>query len=74
MVLVDTSALMFRIHFGYGSKSRLRSNSDEDTTVVFGVISNIINLLTLNPPPTHLAVVFDSYGRTSAEQPKTFRC
>lgn len=39
----------------------------EDTTVLFGFMSTLLNLLELIPPPTHFAVVFDARG-------KTFRC
>lgn len=36
----------------------------EDTTVLFGFLSTLLNLLELAPPPTHFAVVFDSPGKT----------
>lgn len=39
----------------------------DDTTVLFGFLSTLLNLLELVPPPTHFAVVFDARG-------KTFRC
>jgi len=36
----------------------------EDTTVLFGFLSTLLNLLELVPPPTHFAVVFDARGKT----------
>ena len=42
-------------------------SAGEDTTVLFGFLNTLLNLLELAPPPTHFAVVFDAPG-------KNFRC
>ncbi|EFN53820.1 hypothetical protein CHLNCDRAFT_136540 [Chlorella variabilis] len=36
----------------------------EDTTVLFGFLNTLLNLLGLVPPPTHFAVVLDARGKT----------
>jgi hypothetical protein len=45
----------------------LSLRAGEDTTVLFGFLNTLLNLLELSPPPTHFAVVLDAPG-------KTFRC
>lgn len=49
----------------------------EDTTVLFGFLSTLLNLLELVPPPTHFAVVFDSPGknfRQGCRRPREAAC
>ena len=72
LVLVDASALMYRMHFGHSSDMRLSSKGGEDTTIVYGFLNTVINLLMLTPPPTHFAVAFDS-GTTFRQGGKSFR-
>ena len=36
----------------------------EDTTVVYVFLNMLLNLLALEPPPTHFAVVFDAAGKS----------
>ena len=36
----------------------------EDTSVLFGFLNTLLNLLELSPPPTHFAVVCDARGKT----------
>jgi 5'-3' exonuclease len=64
LVLVDATALMFRMHFGFGIGSRLETSQGEDTSIAYGVVNVLLNLLELQPPPTHFAVVFDAAGKT----------
>lgn len=64
MILTDAMALLYRSHFAFGPDHRLRNSAGEDTTVVFGFFSTLLSLLELQPPPTHLAVVFDASGKT----------
>ncbi len=67
LVLVDTLALMYRIHFGYGSKARLTTrHGDEtvDTTIVYGMLDVIIRLMEIQPAPTHFAMVVDMAAKT----------
>ena len=59
-------ALLYRAHFGFNTM-RLANAAGEDTSVAYGLVGTLLNLLELAPPPTHLAVVFDAAG-------KTFRC
>lgn len=63
LILVDATALMFRMHFGFGI-SRLETSHGEDTTIAYGFVNVLLNLLELYPPPTHFAVVFDAAGKT----------
>ena len=64
LVLVDTLALMYRIHFGYGTKGRLSGPDGVDTTIVYGMLDVIIRLLEIQPPPTHFAMVVDMAAKT----------
>lgn len=64
MILTDAMALLYRSHFAFASSHRLRTSAGEDTTVIFGFLATLLSLLELNPPPTHLAVVFDASGKT----------
>ena len=73
LVLVDANALMYRMHFGHGIDMRLSSKGGEDTTIVYGFIKTILNLLSLSPPPTHFAVVFDSRNAAYGHGGITFR-
>ncbi len=63
LVLVDAMALLYRAHFGFGAM-RLATTAGEDTSVAYGLIGMLLNLLELVPPPTHFAVVFDAAGKT----------
>ena len=56
-------ALLYRGHFGF-KDVRLSSNLGEDTSILYGFVRTLLNLLQLSPPPTHLAVVFDAAGKT----------
>ena len=56
-------ALLYRAHFGFGAM-RLANAVGEDTSVAYGLVGTMLNLLELAPPPTHLAVVFDAAGKT----------
>lgn len=56
-------ALLYRAHFGFNTM-RLANAAGEDTSVAYGLVSTLLNLLELAPPPTHLAVVFDAAGKT----------
>jgi hypothetical protein len=67
MVLVDALPLLYKAHFAFPPDSRLRSTTGVDTTVLYIVLNMLLNLLSLSPPPTHFAVVFDAAG-------KNFRC
>lgn len=64
LILVDTLALMYRIHYGYGSKARLTAPDGQDTTIVYGMLDVIIRLLEIKPPPTHFAMVVDMAAKT----------
>lgn len=64
MILTDAMALLYRSHFAFGPDHRLRNSKGEDTTVVFGFLSTLLSLLELQPPPTHVVVVFDASGKT----------
>ncbi|KAK9867259.1 hypothetical protein WJX84_011798 [Apatococcus fuscideae] len=64
LILVDTLALMYRIHFGYGSRARLTAPGGEDTTIVYGMLDVIIRLMEIQPPPTHFAMVVDMAAKT----------
>lgn len=64
MILTDAMALLYRAHFAFGPDHRLRNSAGEDTTVIFGFLSTVLSLLELDPAPTHLAVIFDAYGKT----------
>lgn len=64
MILTDAMALLYRSHYAFSEAHRLRNAAGEDTTVLFGFLSTLLNLLELAPPPTHFAVVFDSPGKT----------
>ncbi|KAK9819264.1 hypothetical protein WJX81_000182 [Elliptochloris bilobata] len=63
LILVDAMALLYRAHFGFG-QMRLANAAGEDTSVTYGLIGTLLNLLELVPPPTHLAIVFDAAGKT----------
>eukprot|EP00884_Botryococcus_braunii_P018141 jgi/Botrbrau1/500/Bobra.110_2s0130.1 len=63
LILVDAGALMFRMHFGFGT-ARLNSSSGEDTSIAYGFLNVILGMLELRPPPTHFAVIFDAPGKT----------
>lgn len=67
--------MMYRMHFGYGINidRRLTSELGEDTTIVYGFLNAVLNLLTLHPPPTHFAAAFDSGGSAAGHSGKTFR-
>ena len=56
-------ALLYRAHFGFNTM-RLANAAGEDTSVAYGLVGTLLNLLELAPPPTHLAVVFDAAGKT----------
>ena len=56
-------ALLYRAHFGFNTM-RLANAAGEDTSVAYGLVGTLLNLLELTPPPTHLAVVFDAAGKT----------
>lgn len=75
LMLVDASSMMYRMHFGYGINidRRLTSELGEDTTIVYGFLNAVLNLLTLHPPPTHFAAAFDSGGSAAGHSGKTFR-
>lgn len=62
-MLVDATALMYRMHFGFGT-GRLSTEKGEDTSIAYGFVGVILSLLELCPPPTHLVVVFDAAGKT----------
>ena len=63
LILVDAMALLYRAHFGFNTM-RLANAAGEDTSVAYGLVGTLLNLLELAPPPTHLAVVFDAAGKT----------
>lgn len=66
LILIDTHALMFRFHHSYGKL--LQSETGEKTSISYGVMKTLLDLLeTVNPPLTHLAVIMDAPG-------KNFRC
>lgn len=60
---MDAMALLYRAHFGFNTM-RLANAAGEDTSVAYGLVGTLLNLLELAPPPTHLAVVFDAAGKT----------
>ena len=64
-MLIDAHALMFRFHHAYGKL--LQSEAGEQTSISFGVMRTLLDMLEVNPPPSHLAIVMDAPG-------KTFRC
>ena len=63
MVVVDAMPLLYKAHFAFPADARLRNNSGLDTTVTYVFLNMLLNLLSLEPPPTHLAVVFDAAGK-----------
>lgn len=64
MILTDAMALLYRSHFAFSDAHRLRNAAGRDTTVLFGFLNTLLNLLELSPPPTHFAVVLDAPGKT----------
>lgn len=64
MILTDAMALLYRSHYAFSDAHRLRNAAGEDTTVLFGFLNTLLNLLELSPPPTHFAVVLDAPGKT----------
>ena len=55
-------ALLFRAHFGF-SDVRLATQTGEDTSILFGFVGTLLNLLE-ELEPTHLGVIFDAAGKT----------
>lgn len=60
---MDAMALLYRSHFAFGPDARLRTSSGEDTSVLFGFLNTLLNILELQPHPTHFAVIFDAPGK-----------
>ena len=60
---MDAHALLYRFHFAYGPKL-LTDGQGRDTSIAYGFLQTLLTLLELQPPPTHMAVVFDAKGKT----------
>jgi len=71
LVLVDAFALLYRVHHGFKPEHRLRTSEGLDTTIVYGFLKILLAVMEQAPPPTHLAVVFDS--GSGGLKGKTFR-
>ncbi|KAK9829640.1 hypothetical protein WJX72_007035 [[Myrmecia] bisecta] len=67
LVLVDAMSFIYRAHHGYGS-TRLMSDAGVDTTIIYTFVSAVLALLELQPPPTHIACVFDAPGKTFSSE------
>ncbi len=63
LILLDAFALLYRSHFGW-KDVRLNAKTGEDTGILFAFVRTVFDLLELEPPPTHFAVVFDAAGHT----------
>ncbi len=63
LVLLDAYALLYRSHFGM-KDVRLSTKTGEDTSILFAFLRVLLDLLELEPPPTHFAIVFDAAGST----------
>jgi DNA polymerase-1 len=63
MILMDAMALLYRSHFAFGPDARLRTSTGEDTSALFGFLNTLLNILELQPHPTHFAVIFDAPGK-----------
>ena len=57
--------MLFRFHFAYGGV--LSTSSGENTSIEYGFLKQLLRLLSIDPAPTHMVVVFDAPG-------KNFRC
>ena len=70
-MLIDVHAIMFRIHFSsYGGV--LQNAAGEQTSISYGVMKTLLDMLEVRPPPTHLAMVMDAPGKTfRSATPKT---
>ena len=63
LILVDGHASLFRFHYAYGGV--LSTSAGENTSIAYGFLKQILRLLKdLNPPATHMVVVFDAAGKT----------
>mmetsp|Transcript_29394 Transcript_29394/g.75462 ORF Transcript_29394/g.75462 Transcript_29394/m.75462 type:complete len:384 (+) Transcript_29394:230-1381(+) len=63
LLVVDALPWIYRCHFGF-KNTRLRNSSGVDTSISFGVMTYLLNMLDMEPAPTHMAVVFDAGGMT----------
>ncbi|KAL0017941.1 hypothetical protein WJX77_007314 [Trebouxia sp. C0004] len=63
LILLDAFALLYRAHFGW-KDVHLNAKTGEDTSILFAFVRTVFDLLELEPPPTHFAVVFDAAGHT----------
>ncbi|HOX26520.1 MAG TPA: DNA polymerase I [Candidatus Krumholzibacteria bacterium] len=62
LILIDGSALVYRAHYAFANRP-LTSPSGEVTSVVFGTV-NVVLQLVERYAPSHLAMVFDLKGPT----------
>jgi len=65
LILVDGTALLYRCHHAMAAAgARLTNAAGVDTAATHGFVSQLLRLLELDPPPTHVAAVFDAAGKT----------
>lgn len=62
LILIDGSALVYRSHYAFAGR-QLTAPSGEITSVVFGVVGAVLDLIE-RYRPSHLAMVFDVKGPT----------
>lgn len=66
LFLLDAYALVYRAHFAFTKNPRINSKG-MNTSVVFGFTNTLLEVLT-KQKPTHIAVAFDSAGKTFRDE------
>ena len=65
LILIDGTALLYRAHHALAAAgARLTTAAGVDTAAAHGFVAQLLRLLELSPPPTHVAAVFDAAGKT----------
>lgn len=60
LMLIDAHALMFRFHHALGKAVEGKPAMPS----TYGVMKTMLDMLEVSPPPSHLAIVMDSPGKT----------
>lgn len=63
MMLIDAMDPINRCHYGF-NENRLKTNNEQDTTILYGFIRHLCFLFETFPTITHLLIVFDAKGLT----------
>lgn len=66
LFLLDAYALIYRAHFAFTKNPRINSKG-MNTSVAFGFTNTLLEVLT-KQKPTHIAVAFDSPGKTFRDE------